>query len=172
MTRVYVGPTVLYSLGQVGELPLLSYLDGRLVVPAAVRDEVTTEPARSGLAEFVADEDVSTAVPSKALERAQELLGTDEESHEAVLLAGVLAHADPDDRSAVALVSEDVRLRGLARGFGAAVTSSYGVVARAAMADKYLSATQAKRIVRRTDQHGLHMTGELRERAVGEVAEG
>ncbi len=35
---------------------------------------------------------------------------------------------------------------------------------------KSLEPTQAKRIVRRIDQHGMHLTGELRERAVGEVA--
>lgn len=169
MTRIYVGPTVLYSLGQVGELSLLSYLDGRLVIPEAAQQEVDVEPAQSALDEFVEEGDVSTAVPSKALERAQAMLDIESETHEAAMLAGVLAHSDPDDRSAVAVVSEDVRLRGLASGLGAAVTSSYGVVARATIDDKYLSTSQAKRIVRRTDRHGVHMTGELRERAVGEV---
>lgn len=169
MTRIYVGPTVLYSLGQIGELSLLTYFDGRLVIPEAVQEQVEADPARAAIDEFVADEDVSTAVPSKALERAKELFDIEEDSHEAVLLAGVLAHADPDDRSAVAVLSEDTRIRGLAQGLGASVTSSYGVIVRATIEDKYLSPTQAKRIIRRTDQHGLHMTGGLRERAVGEV---
>lgn len=171
MTRIYAGPTVLYSLGQVGELGLLTHLDGRLVIPEAVQTEVDADPASTALAEFVEEEAVSTAVPSKALERAKELLDTDAETHEAVVLAGVLAHRDPDDPSAVAVLSEDVDLRELARGLGATVTSSYGVVARAAIEDKYLSSSAAKRIVRRTDKHGVHMTGEVRERAVGEVGE-
>ena len=37
MTRIYVGPTVLYSLGQIGELSLLTHLDGRIVIPEAVQ---------------------------------------------------------------------------------------------------------------------------------------
>ncbi len=171
MTRIYVGPTVLYSLGQVGELPLLTHFDGRIVVPERVQAEVDAEPSNTALAEFVEDEDVSTAVPSKALERAKSMLDTDEETHEAVILAGVLAHRDPDDRTAVAVLSEDTHLRALAHGLGATVSSGYGAVARAAIEDKYLSTAAAKRIVRRTDKHGLHMTGELRERAVGEVGE-
>lgn len=171
MTRIYVGPTVLYALGQIGELSLLTHLDGRLVVPEAVQAEVDADPAKTALAEFLADEDVSDAVPTKGLERAQSMIGTEDESHEAAILAGVVAHRDGDDRSAVAVLSEDTHLRALARGLGATVTSSYGVVARAAIEDKYLSPAAAKRIIRRTDKHGLHMTGELRERAVGEVAE-
>ena len=86
------------------------------------------------------------------------------------MLAGVLAHRDSDDRAAVAVVSEDRTVRRMAQGLGAEVTSSFGVVVRAAIEDKYLKPTQAKRIVRRIDQHGTHLTGELRERAVGEVA--
>jgi|AntDeeMinimDraft_5_1070356.scaffolds.fasta_scaffold00187_27 predicted nucleic acid-binding protein len=171
MTRIYVGPTVLHSLGQIGELPLLTHLDGRLVIPEAVTAEVDSEPARTGVAEFLEDEDVSTAVPSKALKRAMSMLDTEDETHEAAVLAGVLAHRDSDDRTAVAVLSEDTHLRALAHGLGATVTSSYGVVARAAIDDKYLSPSAAKRIIRRTDKHGLHMTGELRERAVGEVAD-
>ena len=171
MTRIYVGPTVLYGLGQVGELPLLTHFDGRLVIPEAVRAAVDADPAKTALAEFVADEDVSTAVPSKALDRVRSMLDVDDETHEAVILAGVLAHRDPDDRSAVAVLSEDTHLRALAQSLGASVSSSYGVVARAAIEDKYLSPAAAKRIIRRIDKHGLHTTGELRERAVGEVAE-
>ena len=171
MTRIYVDPTVLYALGQIGELSLLTHLDGQLVVPETVQAEVDADPAETALAEFLSDEDVSTAVPSKALERAQSMLDTDHETYEASILAGVLAHRDGDDRTAVAVLSEDPHLRALARGLGATVTSSYGVVARAAIEDKYLSSAAAKRIIRRTDKHGLHMTGELRERAVGEVGE-
>lgn len=171
MTRIYVGPTVLYAMGQIGELSLLTHLDGQIVIPESVQAEVDSEPAQTALAEFVDDEDVSTAVPSRALERAKSMLDTEHETHEAVILAGVLAHRDGDDRTAVAVLSEDTHLRALARGLGSTVTSSYGVVARAAIEDKYLSPAAAKRIIRRTDKHGLHMTGELRERAVGEVGE-
>jgi len=169
--RIYVGPTTLYALGQVGELDLLGSFDGRIVVPDIVRDQVTTEPARTAVAEFLEDTDVSDAVPERSRERATDVLGIEEGTHEAAMVAGVLAHSDPDDRTAVAVVSEDRRVRRLTEGLGGAVTSSFGVVARAAADDKYLSRSQARRIVRRLDAHGIQMTGEMRSQAVGAVSE-
>ncbi|WP_135363968.1 hypothetical protein [Halosimplex halophilum] len=171
MTRIYVGPTTLYALGQVGELDLLESFDGRLVVPEVVERQVTTEPARSALEGFLDETDVSTAVPDTAYERAVEVVGIEEGTHEAAMLAGVVAHADPNDRHAVAVVSEDRRVRRMAEGLGGAVTSSFGVVARAAAEDKYLARSQARRIVRRIDANGIQMTGEMRSQAVGAVGE-
>jgi predicted nucleic acid-binding protein len=171
MTRIYVGPTTLYALGQVGELDLLQSFDGRLVIPDIVQTEVTTEPARSAMESFLDDTDVSTAVPNSAHEQATGVVGIEDGTHEAAMLAGVVAHSDPDDRHAVAVVSEDRRVRRIAEGLGGAVTSSFGVVARAAARDKYLSRSQARRIVRRIDANGIQMTGEMRSQAVGAVGE-
>ena len=171
MTRIYVGPTSLYSLGQVGELALLEAFDGRIVVPEPVVDAVPVEPAATNLAEFIERGDVETEVDSTHLDRARSVLGDTDIGSAETVVAGVLAHRDPADRSAVAVVSEDRTVRRTAQGLGAAVTSSFGVVVRAAVEDKYLSSDQAKRIVRRIDTHGMHLTGELRERAVGEVAQ-
>lgn len=171
MARIYVGPTSLYALGQVGELDLLESFDGRIVIPEIVREQVTTEPARTALESFLDETDVSTAVPDAAYEQAVEVVGVDEGTHEAAMLAGVIAHADPDDRHAVAVVSEDRRVRRIAEGLGGAVTSSFGVVARAAAEDKYLSRSQARRIIRRIDANGIQMTGAMRSQAVGAVGE-
>jgi predicted nucleic acid-binding protein len=171
MTRIYVGPTSLYSLGQVGELALLSAFDGDIVIPEPVIEAVPVEPAATNLTELLDDNSVETAVDSGHLDRARSVLGRKDIGPAETILAGVLAHRDPSDRSAVAVVSEDRTVRRTAQGLGAAVTSSFGVVVRAAIEDKYLSSSQAKRIVRRIDTHGTHLTGEPRERAVGEVAE-
>ncbi|WP_277540261.1 hypothetical protein [Haloarcula laminariae] len=170
MTRIYVGPTAVYSLGQVGELALLDAFDGDVVVPGPVADAVDVEPAATNLAEYL-DSGVETSVDESRVERARSVLGDKDIGAAETVLAGVLAHRDRRDRSAVAVVSEDRTVRRTAQGLGAEVTSSFGVVVRAAIEDKYLSPTQAKRIVRRIDQHGMHLTGELRERAVGEVTE-
>ncbi|MDS0281016.1 hypothetical protein [Haloarcula onubensis] len=170
MTRIYVGPTSLYSLGQVGELALLDAFDGEVVVPEPVVRSVNVEPAATNLAEFL-DGGVETGVDEDHVERARAVLGAKDVGAAETVVAGVLAHRDQRDRSAVAVVSEDRTVRRTAQGLGAEVTSSFGVVVRAAIEDKYLSPTQAKRIVRRIDQHGMHLTGELRERAVGEVAD-
>lgn len=171
MTRIYVGPTSLYALGQVGELDLLRSFDGRLVVPDVVSEQVTTEPARSAVQTFLDETDVSTAVPERAYDQATDVVGIEAGTHEAAMLAGVIAHSDPDDRHAVAVVSEDRRVRRIAEGLGGAVTSCFGAVARAATEDKYLSRSQARRIVRRIDANGIQMTGEMRSQAVGAVGE-
>jgi predicted nucleic acid-binding protein len=170
MTRIYVGPTAVYSLGQVGELSLLSSFDGDVVVPEPVVAESTVEPTATNLEELLDGDDVETTSRDETdMERTQRLLGKKNVGTAASVIAGVLADRDPDDRSAVAVVSEDRTVRRMVRGLGAEVTSSFGVVVRATLEDKYLSPTQAKRIVRRIDQHGMHLTGELRERAVGEI---
>ncbi|GGN84554.1 MULTISPECIES: hypothetical protein [Haloarcula] len=171
MTRIYLGPTAVYSLGQVGELSLLEAFDGDVVIPDPVVEAVPVEPTATNLSEFLAGGDVETTVDEGQIERARSVLGEKDIGAAVTVLAGVLAHRDQSDRSAVAVVSEDRTVRRTAQGLGAEVTSSFGVVVRAAIEDKYLSPTQAKRIVRRIDQHGMHLTGELRERAVGEVAE-
>ncbi|WP_225333450.1 hypothetical protein [Halomicrobium urmianum] len=170
MTRIYVGPTTLYDLGQVGELSLLDAFDGDVVIPEAVADAVDVEPAATNLEGYLDAGDVETTADGEHAEQARSLLGRPLGASVAVI-AGVLAHRDPEDRTAVAVLSQDRTVRRLAQGLGAEVSSSFGVVVRATIEDKYLKPSQAKRIVRRIDQHGLHMTGELRERAVGEVAE-
>jgi len=85
-----------------------------------------------------------------------------------VALVAVLLAARDDDQEIV-LVSADKRLRAIAEGLGATVTSSFGLTVRASIDDKYFTVNQAKRVIRRMDHHGVQMTGRLRERAIGEV---
>lgn len=169
MTRIYVGPTTVYSLGQVGELSLLNSFDGDIVIPDRVAEESTVQPTKTNLEDLFDGDDFERTTDDGEIERARHLLGEKDVGAAVSVIAGVLAHRDPEDRSAVAVISEDRTVRRMARGLGAEVTSSFGVVVRATLEDKYLSPSQAKRIVRRIDQHGMHLTGELRERAVGEI---
>ncbi|MFB6083190.1 MAG: hypothetical protein ABEJ94_02970 [Halorientalis sp.] len=176
MSRIYVDATVLVALGAVGELDLLDAFDGTIICPDAVRDEVTTEPARTNLDRFVADGAVVTeSVETDWTDDAMRVLDADAPASDVRVIEGILDATDdggePEDGDAepVGLVSDDRRLRTVAEGFGATVTGTFGVVVRAAVADKYFSQSQAKRVVRRIDSHGLHLTGELREQAVGET---
>jgi len=165
---VYVDATPLYDLGQVGELDLLGFAAGKLVIPAAVVEEITAEPAATNLARFLEEHDVDTApAADDHLKTAMALLEVDEPTSDAQIVAGLLAAREAGESAA--LVSDDRRLRAVADGLGATITGTFGVVIRAALEDKYFSATQAKRVIRRTDHHGLQMTGRLRERAVGEI---
>ncbi|MFW6017619.1 MAG: hypothetical protein ACOCPX_02225 [Halapricum sp.] len=168
MTFVHVGPTVLYDLGQIGELDLLSYFDGAIVIPAAVRAQITTEPAATNLAQYIDDSTVITAVRPAVRKRAADALGLDAGGYEAALLGGLFDETVEEDRT-VLVLSDDRRLRALAEGLGATVTGTFGVVVRAAVEDKYISPTEAKRIVSRLDGHGVQLTGQLKTAAIGEL---
>jgi len=166
--QVFVDATPLYNLGQIGDLGLLGSLDGDIVIPAAVVDEITVEPASTNLARFLADHAVETEPDVDGwIGDAAALLDADDQHSDVAIVAGLLAARDRG--GAFALVSDDRRLRAVAEGLGATVTGTFGVIVGASAGDKYFSTDQAKRVVRRTDHHGLQMTGRLRERAIGEV---
>lgn len=164
---VYVDVTPVYNLGQTGSLDILECLEGALVIPDAVVDEVTVEPAATNLEIYLENTDVSGPDVSAWVDTAQGLLGSREPASDVALVAGLLRGHERDQQ--VALVSDDRRLRAVAEGLGATVTGTFGVITRASVDDKYFSTSQAKRLVRRTDHHGVQMTGRLRERAVGEL---
>jgi predicted nucleic acid-binding protein len=166
--HIYVDATPLYDLGQVGDLELLSVLEGQLMIPQSVIDEITVEPAATNLSRFLEENDVETDLPDEEWsEDAAELLDAGHDHSDVALIAGLLGARDRGDDAA--LVSDDRRLRAVADGLGATVTGTFGIVVRASMEDKYFPTSQAKRVIRRTDHHGVQMTGRLRERAVGEV---
>jgi predicted nucleic acid-binding protein len=166
--RVFVDATPLYNFGQVGELGLFDALDGDLVIPEAVSGEITVEPAATNLDRFLDESNVTTQPPVEDwLDDARALLDAEATTSDVWLVAGLLAARDSE--TPAALVSDDRRLRAVADGLGATVTGTFGVVVGASVDDKYFSTTQAKRVIRRTDHHGIQMTGRLRERAIGEV---
>ncbi|TQQ81226.1 hypothetical protein EGH24_08840 [Halonotius terrestris] len=159
---VYLDATTLIALGSVDALDLLTVLDREVVILERISNEVTTEPARTALRRFREEADLrsATAVDENAIEQAQTMLGEPERNGDVELVAGVLAHDDDD----IAVVSDDQRVRTMARTLGATVTGTVGIVVRA-VASGRLAAEEAKDLIRRLDSHGLHMTGELRERA-------
>lgn len=169
--RVYVDAAPLYNLGMVGETELLGSLAGDLVIPPAVCDEVDVEPAETNLEYLLEEEPVDTdpAIDDHR-KRAARLLDDEPDTVDAAIIAGVLAERDAADGSPVCgLVSDDRRLRRLGDGLGAAVASTFAVVVRTALVDKYFTRSQAKRVLRRVDGHGVVTTGPLREQAIGDV---
>lgn len=162
MTRLVVDATTLIALGVVGELDLLESFDGERVVLPQVRAEVTTEPARTNLDRAIESGVVATdTADGDQIRRAQAVLGESAVNGDVELIAAVLADTTADRE--VGVVSDDRRVRTTARGLGARVTGTVGVVVRAV--EEGLSADEATALVARLDTHGLHMTGELRARA-------
>jgi len=165
---IYVDATPLYNLGQIGELELLAAFDDDLVIPQLVVDEVPVEPAATNLQRLLEEQSVETDPDIEGwIDDAKRLLDTTTVTSDAVLVACLLAARDGGQESV--FVSDDRRLRAVADGLGATVTGTFGLTVRASIDDKYFSVTQAKRVIRRIDHHGVQMTGQLRERAIGEV---
>lgn len=163
MTRIFLDATTLIALGTVGELERLTCFTGELVVLPTVRDEVTTEPARTNVSRFLERCEVATtdpAVPDR-VHQAKRVLGEEERNGDVDLIAAALAYTADD--LPVGVVSDDRRVRTTARGLGATVTGTVGVVVRAVA--EGLDREDAYDLVRRIDAHGLHMTGDLRETA-------
>jgi predicted nucleic acid-binding protein len=162
---IYVDATTLIALGQVEELELLCVFGADVLIPNPIHDEVTSEPAKTGLDAKLhsAQHDLFlTGKNAEYIEKAREVLDAEQDFGDVWLIADVLSHDAVND--AVAVVSDDRRVRTVARGLGATVTGTIGVVVRN-VADGELTADEAKALVRRLDSHGLHMTGELREKA-------
>ncbi|MGA9399402.1 hypothetical protein [Haladaptatus sp.] len=169
-TPLLFDATTLIALGTVGELDLVTHFDGIPVVLPTVRGEITTEPERTNIDRLVSNHGVETDAcrqvgPNISTDefhsQAQDILGESEQNGDVAIVASVLARTDVD--LPIGIVSDDQRVRTVSRGLGATVTGTVGVIVRAV--DEELSAEAGKEIVRDVDGHGLHMTGELREKA-------
>lgn len=168
---VYLDATTLIALGAIGELDLLTRLDGRLVIPETVSTEVTTEPARTNLERFRERDDVHlrpvAAASDDRIAEAKRVLDENDLNGDVQIVATVLSCRAND--TPVGVVSDDRRVRTVARGLGATVTGTIGVIVR--VVEEGLAVDDAKGSIRRIDSHGLHMTAELRETAYRLVEE-
>jgi predicted nucleic acid-binding protein len=175
--RVLLDATTLIALGQIGETRLLECLDGEIEVPDEVRSEVTTEPARTNTQRFCESDDVVDKPliggGDAMYNMATDILEEPEQNGDVAIIANVLTAVRLLDRE-IGVVSDNKRVRTVADGLGATVTGTVGVIVRA-VEEHGMTAEEGKDLVRRVDSHGLHMTGELREKAydlVEEAAEG
>lgn len=171
--RVLVDATVLIALGQIGETELLGCLDGEIEVPDVVRSEVATEPARTNTERFCESDNVVDNPLIEGGDRmydmATDVLEEPERNGDVAIIANVLTAVRLLDRD-IGVVSDDKRVRTVADGLGATVTGTVGVIVRA-VEERGMTSEEGKDLIRRVDSHGLHMTGELREKAYELVEE-
>lgn len=173
--RVCVDASVVLALGRIGELDLLTVLDGHLIFPPEVVKEITSEPAQTNLQRLL-DENEPSAVGTdptvrpSAIEQAADILGESSRNGDVRLISQALVFTGNDELPSIMIVSDDKRVRNVADGLGATVTGTVGVIVRA-VEDKDMTAEDGRELVRRVDSHGLHMTGELREKAYELVEE-
>jgi predicted nucleic acid-binding protein len=165
---ILVDATTLIALGQVGELELLGCFGEIVYTPKIIIDEIYSEPAATNLKRSIEFDQITCFSGNLYRGEAMNLLGETERNGDVDLIAVVLAELDSPDETIMggkkALISDDRRVRTVAQGLGVKVTGTIGVIVRA-VAEGELDEEKAKRLVRRLDSHGLHMTGELREKA-------
>lgn len=160
--KILVDATTAIALGSVGEIELLSTFDGTIIVPPEVVSEVTTEPAATALDRFRSAAHTSEAtLDTDYIGQAMGILDEPNRTGDVRLVADVLAATDRG--RPIAIASDDRRVRTVTRGLGATVTGTIGVVVRAV--ENGMAPDDGKALVRRIDENGLHMTGELRDRA-------
>jgi predicted nucleic acid-binding protein len=176
--RVCVDASTVLALGQIGELELLTVFDGHRIFPPKVFTEVTSEPARTNLRQLLDENNkkvkTDPTVHLSAIEEAKEILGESNQNGDIRLISQTLVFTENNDAPSITIVSDDKRVRTVANGLGATVTGTVGVIVRA-VEERGITAEEGKDLVRRVDSHGLHMTGELREKAyelVEEAAKG
>ena len=155
--------TTLIALGAIGELDLLSRFDGQVVIAETVAAEVNTEPARTNLQRFCTEAEVDRrsldATFDDPIAESKRVLDEEDLNGDVVIVAAVLA--DTAQSVPVGVVSDNRRVRTVASGLGATVTGTIGVVVRAV--EEGMALEDAKRLLERIDEQGLHMTAELRE---------
>lgn len=162
MTPIYLDATPIIALGAIGELELVTEFDGKLIVLPEIQNEVTSEPARSNMKRLLERDRVKTSSHIEPADgSAMEILDESTLNGDVRLIGAVLGHVANEE--SVAIVTDDRRVRTVADGLGAQVTGTIGVIVRAVA--EGMSADEGKRLVRRVDSHGLHLTGELRETA-------
>jgi len=129
--RIYLDATTVIGLGGIGRLDLLDHFDGTPVVLPAVREEVTTEPARTNLDRFLntTSAEAGPSPSDKHLDTARSVLEESGTNGDIQLVAAVIAHRDTEEP--VAVISDDRRVRTVTEGFGARVTGTIGVIVRA-----------------------------------------
>lgn len=169
--RVLVDASTLIALGRIGELDFLTSIQGEIEIPESVRAEVSTEPANTNLRQFIDHDKVldEPTIKGGSYEQACEILGEDETNGDVEIISTVLVLEKLPNANA-GVISDDKRVRTVARGLGATVTGTIGVIVRA-VEEYSMTADEGKDLVRRVDSHGLHMTGELREKAYELVEE-
>ncbi|WP_318566695.1 hypothetical protein [Salinigranum marinum] len=140
--HIYVDATTLIALGQVGELDLLTVFDSSVIVPAGVIGGVSTEPAESQVKSRVrqSDDFIGVGIHGEYVDRARSILNETGDRGDIWTIAAVLSYSESDEP--VAVVSNDRRVRTVARGLGATVTG-IGVVVRN-VAERELATNEAK----------------------------
>lgn len=157
---------MLITLAEIGTLELLDGTAGEVVVPGAVAEEVTDDPAASALADGTDDGWIRVehvdAVEDPHLDDAATHLGVDDPSDEVAGDVALLALALATEECVV--VSDDKPLRKTCKALSIPLSGSIGVLIRAVERGD-LRASEAKAKLLAMDEVGARLSATLLRRA-------
>lgn len=177
MRRVLIDASVFITLAEISHVDLLRNLDGDLLVPEAVIDEIRDEPAVSApenaLDKWLSSHSVksgsaiSSEYDSSASEAAPHLgveYPTDGWHGDLALLTIALEYDERDDDDEVVVITDDKPLRKTCKALSVPVSGSIGVVI-AAVERGDLDSEEAKDALVAMDEVGAHLSVRLLRRA-------
>lgn len=156
--KVLVDASVLITLAEIDATHLLEKLDGDVVVPEQVADEIEDEPARSQLEDAEGNWITVESADDETVEWASKRLGRNEPRGDTALLA--LA----SDVDGAVVVTDDKPLRNACKAVGVPLSGSLGVVV-ASVEKGTLEADEAKRLLVSMDEVGARLSARLLRRA-------
>lgn len=167
-----VDASTFITLAEIGACDLLYGTRGRIAVPAAVRREITDEPAKSELDRAVESGDVSVLEPRadadlpRSYERAMDHLdrSAPTASGDSNVIGDVAILGAALDRSDVVVVTDDKPLRDTCKALSIPVSGSIGVLVRAVERGD-ATADEAKDALLAMDEVGARLSARLLRRA-------
>lgn len=174
MRETFVDASAFITLAEIGRVELLQRVEGDVVMPAAVREEIVDGPAVSALERAVDDSRWLRVAGDPAPENvavATEQLGHDDSVESLAGDTALLAHALVADEPLV--VTDDKPLRKTCKALSVPVSDSIGVVI-AAVDRGDLEPDEAKDALVAMDEVGARLSARLlrkAERLIGETAE-
>jgi predicted nucleic acid-binding protein len=154
-----VDASVFITLAAVDAVDLLVVMEGTVVVPERVAEELADDRSRAALAGYREDGSIRVDPADDRLGSARTHLGVDGESGD----VGLLAHAMATGESMVA-VTDDRPLRQTCKALSVPVSGSLGVVIRGVERGE-IAGAEAKDLVYAMDEVGARLSATLVRRA-------
>jgi len=157
--KLIVDASVFITLAEVDSLELLDGLEGDVVVPELVADEIQDDPARTALEEARGDWISVEKADEEAIEKGTKKLGREGEPRgDAAVLGLSFKYDEP------VVVTDDKPLRNACKTLGISLSGSVGVVV-ASVEEGNLDADEAKDLLVSMDEVGARLSARLLQKA-------
>jgi len=158
--KLIVDASVFITLAEVDSLELLDGLEGDVVVPELVADEIQDDPARTALEEARGDWISVEKADEEAIEKGTKKLGRGggEPRGDAAVLGLSFEYGEP------VVVTDDKPLRNACKTLGISLSGSVGVVV-ASVEEGNLDADEAKDLLVSMDEVGARLSARLLQKA-------